>query len=246
MQKYDKFYFLHVPKTGGRFLTKYIINQIERKLEENGIKIIRLPENVNKHGGWHKDIDDRTYIVSVLRDPAEFFVSLVAHMVADQNGLIDHENDQIIKDKSEIIDIDKNFLFNTMQELKYLKNFQSQNFMLTPEDINLVTYSRRMYNKFGINIDIELLYERVKRTNLLMRHSDLKFIDYSVLINKISEDLGVNLKIDISLINKEIYKNNSSESLFNKLNDDDINKIYQNFIIDKEIYDNDSLFWTGK
>jgi hypothetical protein len=247
MKKYNKFYFLHVPKTGGRFFTEYIVRPIERTLEENGVKIIQLPPNVDKHGGWHKDIDDGTYIVSILRDPAEFFASLIAHMVSYENGLIDDNNDQIINDKSRVLNIEKDFLFSTMEELKYLKNFQSQNFLLTPEDINLVTYSRRMYNKsMGLYIDNELLYERLNRTNLIIRHSDLKSMDYSLLIDKISDDIGINIKVDTSSIDKERYKNNNSEHLYNKLTDKDIKRIYENFMLDKEIYDNDSLFWTGK
>ncbi len=246
MLKYDKLYFLHIPKTGGRFFTKYIIRPIEKNLEQNGIKLVQLPPNVNKHGGWHKDIDDRTYVVSVIRDPVEFFVSLVAHIASDQNGLIDHENDQIVKNNSTILDIDKQFLFDKMEELKYLNNFQSQNFILTPEDNNFVTYSRKMYNNFGLNIDTQLLYERVKRTNLLIRHTDLKSMDYSILVDKISDDLGIKLNINTSIINKEIYKNNNSEFLLNKLNSEDIEKIYKNFMLDKEIYENDSIFWTAK
>jgi hypothetical protein len=247
MKKYNKFYFLHVPKTGGRFFTEYIVRPIERTLEENGVKIIQLPPNVNKHGGWHNDIDDDTYVVSIVRDPAEFFSRLVAHMVAYENGLIDDNNDQIINDKSIALDISKDFLFDTMEELQYLKNFQSQNFILTPQDINLVAYARRMYNKnMGVSIDNKLLYERLRRTNLMIRHADLKSMDYSILIDKISEDIGIRINVDTSSIDKERYKNNNSEHLFNKLDNEDIKKIYENFAVDKEIYDNDSLFWTGK
>jgi hypothetical protein len=247
MKKYNKFYFLHVPKTGGRFFTEYIVRPIERTLEENGIKIIQLPPNVDKHGGWHKDIDDDTYVVSIVRDPAEFFSSLVAHMVAYENGLIDDNNDQIINDKSRALDISKDFLFDTMEELQYLKNFQSQNFILTPQDIHLVAYARRMYNKnMGVSIDDNLLHERLNRTNLMIRHADLKSMDYSILIDKISEDIGIRINVDTSSVDKERYKNKNSESLFNKLDSEDIKKIYENFAVDKEIYDNDSLFWTGK
>jgi hypothetical protein len=131
-----------------------------------------------------------------------------------------------------------------MEQLKYLKDFQSQNFILTPEDINLVTHSRRMYNKFGTFIDKELLYERLDRTNLMIRHADLKSMDYSILVDKISNDLGVKINFDSSLIDRERYKNNNSEFLFNKLNSKDIAKIYQNFFTDKEVYDNDLLFWN--
>jgi hypothetical protein len=61
-----------------------------------------------------------------------------------------------------------------------------------------------------------------------------------------SKDLEINIPIDISSADREEYKNNSSDALFNKLDKDDIQKVYNNFLFDKEIYENDSLFWTGK
>jgi hypothetical protein len=246
MSKYNKIYFLHIPKTGGRFFTKYILEPNEAILKENGIDLIKLPANVMRHGGWHKDIDEKTYIISVLRDPVEFFASLTAHMFVDENGLMDNKNNQIIIDQSITLDIDKEYLFNTIEELEYLKNFQSQNFTLTPSNISFIGCSRKNYNKFGTEINTELLYERIKRTNLMIRHTDLKSMDYSVLINKISDDLGVKLGLDISFMDKELYKNNSSKILFEKLSTKDKEKIYNSFLLDKEIYENDSLFWKEK
>lgn len=247
MKRYNKFYFLHVPKTGGRFFTEYILKPIEKTLEESGIEILRLPAGVNKHGGWHKDIDENTYVVSILRDPVEFLVSLVAHMESDKHGLIDHQNDQIINDKTITLDIDKQLLFNTIEELKYLKNFQSQNFILTPEDNNVVTYSRRLHNNgFDFDANIALLNERINKTSLMIRNIDLKFMNYSILLKKISNDLGIKINIDTSLINSDLYENNNSKTLLNKLTNEDTKEIYKNFIIDKKIYDNDALFWTGK
>jgi hypothetical protein len=246
MSKYNKIYFLHIPKTGGRFFTKYILEPNESVLKQNGIDLIKLPANVMRHGGWHKDIDEKTYIISVLRDPVEFFASLTAHMFIDENGLMDNKNNQIVIDQSITLDIDKEYLFNTIEELEYLKNFQSQNFTLTPSNISFIGCSRKNYNKFGTEINTELLYERIKRTNLMIRHTDLKSMDYSVLINKISDDLGVKLGLDISFMDKELYKNNSSKILFEKLSTKDKEKIYNSFLLDKEIYENDSLFWKEK
>ena len=110
MSNYNKFYFLHIPKTGGRFFTKYIVNQIEDALKQNNIDIIKPPDNALKHGGWHKDIDDNTYIVSVFRDPVEFFISAISHMHAQQSGLIDENNDFIIKSGSDALDIPVEFV----------------------------------------------------------------------------------------------------------------------------------------
>jgi hypothetical protein len=68
-------------------------------------------------------------------------------------------------------------------------------------------------------------------------------MDYSLLLNKISTDLDVDLTLDLSSISKNYFKNAASEKLFNKLTDIDKSFIYQNFNFDKEIYENNSLFW---
>ena len=245
MSKYNKVYFLHIPKTGGRFFTRYILEPLLDTLKQNNIEVIQLPPNVSKHGGWHNDIDDNTYIISVFRDPVEFFVSVIAHMVADENGLIDEKNDSIVKHNTKILDIKKEFVYEKLAQLEYLNNFQSKNFLLSPTERQLLQEARKAHNE-NKDFDKTLAYKRIKRTNLMIRHADLLSMDYNVLINKISEDLEIPIDIDISSADRDHYKNNSSEALFNKLNSDDIDFIYKNFIFDKEIYDNDSLFWTGK
>lgn len=245
MSKYNKVYFLHIPKTGGRFFTKYIINQIEPILKENGIDILQLPEKVKKHGGWHEGIDDNTYIITVFRDPAEFFVSAVAHMVADQQRMVDKANDFVVKDKETVMEISKDFLFEKLDQIKYLKDFQSQNFILNPQEAFILKQAKQYYDENFV-FDKELIYKRIDRVNLMIRHKDLKSMDYNILVDKISKDLEINIPIDLSSADREEYKNNSSDVLFNKLNKDDIARIYNNFLFDKEIYENDSLFWTGK
>ncbi|MFN7584056.1 MAG: hypothetical protein ACK5P0_01730, partial [bacterium] len=92
--------------------------------------------------------------------------------------------------------------------------------------------------------DKEEIYNRIKRVNLMIRHNDLKFMDYNLLINKISNDLGIEIKVNIQNTDKEYFKNNSSEILFNSLNIEDKNVIYNNFLLDKEIYEDNSLFWV--
>lgn len=245
MPKYNKVYFLHIPKTGGRFFTKYIINQIKPILKENGIDILPLPEKVKKHGGWHEGIDDNTYIITVFRDPVEFFVSAIAHMVADQQRMVDKDNDFVITARENIIDISKEFLFDKLDQIKYLKDFQSQNFILNPQEAFILKQAKDYYDENFV-FDKNLIYQRIARVNLMIRHKDLKHMDYNILIKKISKDLEIDIPIDLSSADREEYKNSSSDALFNKLNEDDITKIYNNFLFDKEIYDNDSLFWTGK
>ena len=244
MSQYNKVYFLHIPKTGGRFVTKYLLNPISNLLKENNIELVRLPDNVLKHGGWDKCIDDNTYIISVFRDPAEHFVSIVAHMMASEQGLMDDNQNFIVKDNGNSLDIDKQEVFNILEELKYLKNFQSQNFLLEPNGEPILHTSRRLYNHKQ-HFDTDLIMQRIQRTNLMIRHKDLKDINYSLLLSKVLNDLNIetNLTLDNSLIDKQYFKNNASEKLFNKLDSLDKEVIYKKFDFDKKIYDNDSLFW---
>jgi len=242
VKKYNKVYFLHIPKTGGRFFVKYILDPIEDILKENNIKVIKEKEKDFPHSGWHKDIDDNTYIITLFRDPAEFFISAISHLIYEDSGLLD---DGIVKKDSPILDIDKETLYKELEKFKILQNFQSQNFILSPKNkIDIVKESVNYYLK-NKSFNSELAYERIKRVNLMIRQKDLKIMDYSKLIKKISEDLKINIEIELLNIDKENFKNNSSELLFNKLTKEDLEIIYKNFLFDKKIHENDSLFWNS-
>jgi len=243
MKKYNKFYFLHIPKTGGRFFAKYILDPIENILKENSIEIIKAPATVLNHAGWHKDIDDSTYIVTLFRDPLEFFVSVVSHIEYDHNYLLDKEDEHVVKKDSLTLEISKETLHEQLKNLKSLKNFQSQNFVLSPKYESTIKESKIAY-KQNKKFDEELAYKRIKRVNLMIRQKDLKSMNYSKLIQKLSKDLEINIDIDLSFIDMERYKNNGSELLFNKLNKEDIEMIYNHFLFDKKIYEDDSLFWN--
>jgi len=245
MQKYNKIYFLHIPKTGGRFFTEYILKPIEEVLKKNNIEIIQLPPNVSKHGGWHNDIDDQTYIVSIFREPSEFFISVIAHMIADQANMIDPDKDHIIKDNTKILDISKDLVHKKIEEMHYIDNFQSQNFILSPTQNHIIQESMRLHRE-NKGFDEDLINQRVQRVNLMIRHKDFKSMDYSLLIKKIFLDLGIEETIQLKEADREHYKNNSSENLFNKLNSEDIQAIHNKFLFDKKIYEDDSLFWAAK
>lgn len=243
MKKYNKIYFLHIPKTGGRFLSKYILEPIQNTLEQNNIKTISLPSNIHKHGGWYKDIDDETYVITIFRDPVEFFISALAHMISDEVGLIDKNNNFILKHNGASLEIEKYQIYKALSEFTYLKDFQSQNFILEPSIGNTI-YESRVKHKDNFIINKELVYKRIKRTNLMLRHKDLKNMNYYDLVNKISSDLGVDIKINLGETDSLTFKNYASESLFNKLSQEEKDYIYNHFMFDKEIYYNDSLFWN--
>lgn len=247
MSKYNKVYFLHIPKTGGRFLTKYILRPMENILKDNGIELIKSPEDMRQHAGWPSWIDDQTYIITVFREPCEFFVSSVCHAEAGKKGFIDETQWHIIKESGKDFRVNKQELYDTLLRWEYIKDFQSQNFILSPNpEIKSILHESKIKHDNNIVLNTKEVYDKVKRVNLMIRTKDLKSMDYSLLINKISKDLGIEINLDFPQTNKEYFKNNASEFLFDMLTQEDKDHINKSFMLDKEIYENDSLFWNPK
>lgn len=247
MSKYNKVYFLHIPKTGGRFLTKYILRPMENILKDNGIELVKSPEDMRQHAGWPYWIDDQTYIITVFRDPCEFFVSSVCHSEAGKKGLIDETQWHIIKESGKDLRVSKKELYDTLLRWDYMKDFQSQNFMIsTDPEVKSILHESKMRYENNVVLNKKELYDKINRVNLMIRTKDLKSMDYSLLINKISKDLGISINLDLPKIDKSYFKNNASEFLFNSLTQEDKDNINKSFVLDKEIYENDSLFWSPK
>jgi hypothetical protein len=242
MSKYNKVYFLHIPKTGGRFLTKSILRPMENALKDNRIELVKSPEDMRQHAGWPSWIDEQTYIITVFRDPCEFFVSAVCHSEAGKKKMIDKDNWHILKDMGESLTVSKEELFDTLMRWDYLENFQSRNLMIGPEDKSVIQQAMADHSQNKL-VNESSAYDKLKRINLVIRHEDLKKMDYSLLVKKISDDLEVDIEIDLSNINGDIFKNKASEILFNSLNQKEKDIISQMFTLDKKIYEDDSLFW---
>lgn len=216
---------------------------MEEQLLKNNIELVRTPEDMRQHAGWPSWIDDQTYIISVFREPCEFFVSSVCHAAASVAGLIDKENWHVIK--GENLTVEKEELFYKLNSWPYMKNFQSHNFVLSPDPESFsVLREAQIFHDKEKEYDKCLIYDRIKRTNLLIRTNELKSMNYILLIKKISDDLGIEINIEFSEIDKTYFKNDASERLFNSLDQKEKDLILENFVLDKEIYDNDFLFWS--
>lgn len=246
--KYKTFYFLHIPKTGGRFVKRLIIDPIKNILKENGIEILEKNPKLWHHG-WHREIDDNTYIFSIIRDPVSWSVSYFTHLKYQENKAIDISLDnfhsqEIIKK----VGLEKYQIFEWLEKESYRENYQSKNFLLNPA----LDYKIRMDQFFknaqalGYEIDKEKLYNRIYRVNLLMRNEDFKVVDYNLLINKIFQDLGISSDYKIeSELNRNHLSIETSPELYSTLDDFDKKAIRDIMSIDQEIYDNDNLFWKG-
>lgn len=250
MSKYNSFYFLHVPKTGGRFLSKYIIDPVKKQLFENGIEILKNPElqsnKRNRHVGWNWKITPETYIMSCFREPVEWACSYFIHMMYIESGALDMDNEAIV-----IKNIDKEFtgkdLIKWLTENKFLQNYQSKNYVLGAGENSSIKHEILMNEKMHWELDINFLYKRLQRVNLLFRQGELKEMDPSLLVEKISQDL--NIKIDYSPfedIDKGYYSNNASKLLYDSLSNFEKDSIRSLMSIDVDVYNNDMLFWSTR
>lgn len=250
MNTYTSFYFLHVPKTGGRFLSKYIIDPIKKQLSENGIEVLKNPElqnaKRNRHVGWHWGINSETYIVSCFREPVEWACSYFIHMMYIEFGALDMDNEAIV-----IKNIEKKFngedLIKWLTENKFLQNYQSKNYILGAGNNSSIKHEIILHNKNDGEINKNFLYKRLQRVNLLFRQGDLKNIEPSLLVEKISQDLGI--KIDyrpFEDIDNSYYANNASKALYDSLSNFERDSIKSLLAIDVEIYNNDTLFWSTR
>lgn len=248
MKRYKSFYFLHVVKTGGRFLLNYVIEPITEILEKNGVEVIKSPiiENSvrrNRHMGWHPDIDDSTYIVSIFREPTTWSCSWFTHIYHQRNNLLNLDKQaSVIKS----VTLNKDDLFLWLEKERNFNNYQSKNYILQPDKNNSsINKEIDIFHQEGNSVDIDLLYSRLERVNLLIKQNNLKKMDYNDLIKKISTDLGIDIDYRVPYGADRFYQSNpSSQNLYKSLNDSDKDYINSIMDIDKKVYDSRFLFWN--
>lgn len=235
MIQYKKFYFLHIPKTGGRYVRKYFLVQLENKIDVIGN---------NRHDGWIDDINDDTYVFSIIRDPVKYACSVYAHAISQKAGLIGSSNEfgkytDFIKKDIVNITLDKKYMLEWLAVSPWIHNLQSKHILNgTTVNKNVVDNIFQKYI-FHNNVDKELLYKRLNRINLLVRQTSL--YNPESIFQKICNDLNIDLAEEIEKDNLT-YHNIASINLYNSLTEENKTKIREMFSIDNEIYSNHSIF----
>lgn len=221
-----KFYHLHIPKTGGHYIKNAIIDRIYREFDIVGIRY------EPGHSGWY-DIDEDTYIISSLRDPVKRTVS---HFCYQSNFPIS---------KYKKTDINKKNLFKWVDEnIEYISNFQSKNFLYTPKNKNQMLFFIKDEQFLKIkNISKNDVLNRVKLVNILIKDTDLNSTNTELIINKIKKD--INISNHSNMNNRDFNKSQRSLELYNKLSEKEKKYLYDINIVDSEIYFDDSLFWKN-
>ena len=219
--KYNKLYFMHIPKTGGRYIIYNVLDQIRQQLKENNVEV--LNSGKFDHSNWYSKIDDQTYIVSVLRDPVEQCISLYTHeKTTTQGGQLKTDTDIFLSKKD---------FYTKINKIKNYKNFQSKCFISDEK------YGFGLHREEVI-IDKDILQKRLNRVNLLLNQNNL---NAKKIQEKIFLDLGINGKINDSS-SKGLYYNPHSEYFYNQFSDNEKKYIKEYNSIDDDIFKNSKYF----
>lgn len=226
--KYNKFYFLHINKTGGRYIRESVIYPIIKQLNENGIEHI---VESHSHSGWHSKIDDKTYVMSVLRDPVEQAVSLYAHKISLNNqGFLKNEYD-----KNQLT---KKDFFDWMKNLDLYPNFQTRNFLC--DEFYLKRDHPKNKNNTNIVFDSNILQTRKNKVNLFLSMENIDGREIEIQ-EKIFLDLGIDGKT-VSSKKRIDFFNPESKTLYDKLNKEEKEFILEYNSIDNDFYKNINYF----
>lgn len=247
---YKSFYFLHVPRTGGKFVKKYLIDPISEELKSNGIDIIenekivdRIDPNIlwpNDHVGWNAKINPDTYVFSIFREPISWGCSYFTQERYWMGGATT-PNTGVTKDS---IVINKDEMLEFFKKEKHVQNFQSKNFVLTALRGSIMAMLRHGIPEDEAGINKDFVLKRLNRVNLLVRNKDLN--DPNKIIEKIESDLGIKIQYRVpNDVDMSYNGNDASRSLFASLSNFERDIIASALPIDIEIYNSD-IFWSTR
>ena len=236
MNSFNSFYFLHIPKTGGRLFFYNVLSPLKDIFLESNIKelnILRVNglRNYSDHSQWKKEIDSLTYVSSIFRDPCKHMVSLYTHsQTVSRDQLVFKNND-----------IDKNTLFDWLEENEDgAKNYQSKHLILPTVIKDENGYKQFLNNEI---ITKDNVLDRINQLSLLIKPEDLSENNIEKIQRKILLDLKIpDKKITNKPYNFQEYSNGQSKEIYETLTKKEKEKIKLISNIDCEVYETPSLF----
>lgn len=237
MKTFNSLYFLHIPKTAGRFFTHNVIVPLEPIIKEHGIYSHYTRDTYVAHQFWADFITDDTYIVSLLRDPVKHMVSVYSHY-----SMLDDGAQRSVPVGS--LEYNKETMFNWIDKYKdFVSNLQSKNFLISNPDNGFI-YSETTRD---CQVSTDIIFNRLKKVSLILNSEDLTKNNVKKAQYKILDDFNISgVEIKHSLQKASNYWNPDSTRIYNSLTEKDKEIILSLSPIDSEIYNTKSLFYNLK
>ncbi len=219
---FDSFYFLHVPKTGGRYFINSYLKDMEPIFNNSNIDILYREYG---HMFWRPDVSDTTYIFTTMRDPIRRTVSHYCHIaeMLDKFGK-----------KHGYETTPEVFISWVKHREKMISNYQAKSFLYHNLDFSKAyTYKMHKNEEIEFDIDKEALYKNFNRINFKVKIESFED-NKDIIIDKILSDLGIEDKPNITYTNK--FENYDSGILYESLSEKDKEYLKSILEIDYELY----------
>ncbi len=239
---HNSFYFLHIPKTAGRFFTHNVVVPLREVLLKNNIHTFYDRETYVAHQHWANFITDKTYVTSLIRDPIKHAVSSYAHYT-----MLDSGAQRTVPLGAE--EYNKEDMFRWWEyHLEFLSNQQCKNFLIEDpgisEDGKKYGYGNSPIMKDCI-VTKDIILKRFENVSLLIKSDNLHLSNINKIYKKILKDFNIyNVEINHKIQKASNYWNPDSTRIYNSLNEKDKERILSYSPIDAEIYNTSSLFYN--
>jgi len=215
---FDSIYYLHIHKTGGRWLFLKSHEVLKNLIDLNKFKILNPSGTDESHWGWIPEITNKTFIYTSFREPVKQICSLYVH----SNNI-------------EKIKLDKNKFFKDLKAYPNLySNNQSKHLCYNNMNGILNIWAEKCPQP-----SLELAMKRIKRINCIflinnniLTKKDLtnKFINKNILDNTDNDILD-------NTDNKNyLFSNDCSKILYNSLTDEEKEIVRSYSPIDQQVY----------
>lgn len=245
--KYQNFFYLHIPRTGGTHFRENILENIKTIFEQNKISIYDTSGDKTAHWCWYEPyINDSSYIYLSLRDPASRLISQFCHQAYNA---IKYTNTIY-----SLSDINKKMFYKWIDDgyLKY-KNVQSKSIVYYNKNHSIYKSAKNlrwdkddvpklnhfMFDKDFIDYkyDINDVLNNINKINFISKSEDMKHIlNQEIIINKILQDLNIDYQYNINFNKKHNYNLEITSKLIQTFSKKEIDKLYEYQNIDSEIY----------
>lgn len=215
-------YFLHIPKTGGRFIRNNIFRYIGEQLSQEDIDA----NNINiefSHRGIYP-LKENQYSFSFFRNPVERTVS---HYLFFNAIFSENFNTE-----------DKNNMIDWIEQNSAVHNYQSK---------YLSYYDENLYENFDYIVfpetNVNDVKENISKLTRFHKTEDINNLLVLSIYNEIQNYLNISEKIinrPIIIVGTEI--NVASRNMYNLLSNSEKNYIANLNSVDMEIYNSSELF----